>query len=99
MLATTATRRTTTAAMAAAKMKTKVAPAVVWFVACPCCFVLGSHAEVPQKIGLQQQNGDCRKGLFKTNQLIAFNQGKSVGFNKILITLISCGNTLFKRMC
>jgi hypothetical protein len=39
------------------------------------------------KIGIQWQIGDCWKGLFKTNQLIAFSYDKSVGFNMMLINL------------
>ncbi len=50
-------------------------------------FLLGSHAYVRQNIGKQGHIGNCRKGLFKTNQLIALNWGESVGFNKKMINL------------
>jgi hypothetical protein len=58
-----------------------------------CCVLrapvvlLGLHAYVHQKNGESEHIGDFRKGLLKTNQLIPFNQGESVGFNKIMINL------------
>ncbi len=44
--------------------------------------LLGSHAYVHQKNGKPRHIGDRRKGLFKTNQTIAFNWGESIRFNK-----------------
>ena len=44
--------------------------------------LLDSHAYA-QKNGKPWPSWDCKKGLFKTNQLIAFYSSKSVGFNEM----------------
>ncbi len=40
-----------------------------------------------QKIGKPRHIGDPQKALDETNQTITFNQGKSVGSNKLLMNL------------
>jgi hypothetical protein len=62
---------TMTIAMAVAT-KTKAVTVVMWVVAHPYRFVRLACRGAP-KNGLQQQSGDRHKGLFMTNQLIAFN--------------------------
>jgi hypothetical protein len=57
------------------------------YAARPCCFVRGSRAKVHQKFGKPRHIGDRQKALDETSQTITFNEGESVGFNKLLMNL------------
>jgi hypothetical protein len=68
----TTIRMATAAVVAVAATKKMAATTVVRVVAQPHCFVRLACRGAPKK-GLQWQSGDCWKGLFKPNQIIAFN--------------------------
>jgi hypothetical protein len=51
------------------------------------CFQLGPAARIKSTKYSTLAATDHQKGFLKTNQLIAFNKGKALRFNKILINL------------